>query len=177
MAIWQFRLVFVPEKALLSMYDVLPAVIPQELASEARWWSDFQPPIGFEKWIDLILPAAAPWSTRLSLWGQKHGDEARVFYVDETKTKVEHLAFRIDVRDLSRELVHRVCMLAKRLDCVLMTAERTVLVPDESMVITAVANSTAKKYLDDPEATLLNLDQKKFEYPREEKKKKPPRRN
>ena len=56
MAIWQYRLILIPEKVLLSKYDMLPLAIPMELAEEFGWWSDNQPPSGFEQQIGLILP-------------------------------------------------------------------------------------------------------------------------
>src|SRR6266702_5884369 len=56
MAVWQFRVIFVPERVLLSKYDVLPRMIAQELAEDFSWWADVQPPARFEDQIDLILP-------------------------------------------------------------------------------------------------------------------------
>jgi hypothetical protein len=164
MAIWQFRLVFIPEKVLLGMYGVLPPIIPREVANESNWWSDVQPPSGFEKWIGAILPETQAWSTSMRLWGEKGGDEARLYYADDTKSRIGHLAFRVNVGELSRDFVGRVCNLAKRLECALKTGDNEVLVPEESIVLTAIANSTAKKFLDDPVSTLEGLDHKKFEY-------------
>lgn len=164
MAIWQFRLVLIPEEILLSKYDVLPLTIPQDLAEDFPWWSAFQPPVGFEKSIDMILPPTPSWSTSMRMWGEKHGDEAYVGYVDDSKTKVEDIAFHIDVRTLSRDFVHRICQIAKHLGCVLLSADYEIFAPDESMVLTAISKSTAKRYLEDPVSTLRGLDQKKFEY-------------
>jgi hypothetical protein len=53
MAIWQFRLNLIPEKVLLRRYEILPSVIPEDLAEDLPWWSDVQPPSGFERQIDL----------------------------------------------------------------------------------------------------------------------------
>jgi hypothetical protein len=40
-----------------------------------------------------------------------------------------------------------------------MTADYEILVPDESMVLATIQNSTAKKFVDDPAATLRKLGQ------------------
>jgi hypothetical protein len=180
MAIWQFRLILIPERVLLSKYDVLPLAIPEDLAEDFPWWSDVQPHIGFEQQIDLILPEMASWSKSQRMWGQKHRDDAHVLYADETKNKVEQIAFRIDASAISLELVRRICLLARQLGCVLMTADYEILAADESMVFAAVNQSTARKYIDDPVSTLLSLGkpeiQERFNRPMN-KGRKPPRTN
>ena len=179
MAIWQFRLIFLPEKVLLGKYDVLPLAIPQDLAEDFSWWSEIQPPAGFEEQISLILPAIASSSTSQRMWGQKDRDDAHVLYVDESKSKVEEIAFRIDASAISSEIVHRICILARQLGCVLMTAEHEILAPDESMVLAAIHHSTAKKYIDDPVATLRSLGQpevqERLNKPLRDKRAEPPR--
>jgi len=44
-----------------------------------------------------------------------------------------------------------------------MTSEYEILVPDESMVLTAINHSTAKKFVDDPVSTLHSLDETKIQ--------------
>jgi hypothetical protein len=150
MAVWQFRLILLPEKVLLSKYEILPPAIPQELGEDFSWWADVQPPTGFERQIDLILPTRASWSTSGRMWGHEYRNDAHVFYVDETKCKVVEIAFRIDANSISSELVKQICILARQLECVLMTAGYEILVPEESMVLATIQHSTAKKFVDDP---------------------------
>jgi hypothetical protein len=108
------------------------------------------------------------------MWGHKHGDDAYVCYVDENKSRIEQISFRIDARTISAELVRQICALTARLGCVLMNSEYEILAPDESMVLTAIARSTAKKFVDDPVSTLQSLDptkiQKGFDYLMKDKK-------
>ena len=163
MAIWQYRLILIPEGVLLSKYDVLPLTIPMELAEECGWWSDNQPPSGFEQRIDLILPQMDSWSTSMRMWGHKHSDDAYVLYTDENKSKVEQISFRVDSRTISPELVRRICLLAKDLGCTLLTSEYEILAPDESMVLANLNHSTAKQFVEDPVSTLQGLDQQKIQ--------------
>jgi hypothetical protein len=76
MAIWQFRLILIPENALLSKYDVLPLTIPMELGEDLAWWSEVQPQTGFERRIDMILPRMESWSPEMRMWGQEDGNDA-----------------------------------------------------------------------------------------------------
>jgi hypothetical protein len=161
MAIWQFRLTFVPETVLLGKYEILPSTIPMEFA-EGHKWSNVQPPFGFEREIDMLLPRMDSWSTSMRMWGQKHGDDACVIYVDENQKTVEEISFRVDARAISPDLVRHICVLAKQLGCVLMTADYDILLPDESMVLSAINHSTAKKFVDDPVSTLQGLDHEKI---------------
>ena len=113
------------------------------------------------------------------MWGQKHRDDAHVLYVDESKSKVEEIYFRIDANAISPELVRQICKLARQLECVLMTADYEILLPDESMVLATIQHSTAKQFVDDPLATLRRLGQpemqKRFNYPMKDKENDPPR--
>jgi hypothetical protein len=178
MAIWQYRLTLLPEEMLLRKYDLLPPAIPMELAEEFDWWSETQPPSGLEQQINLILPQMDSWSTKMRMWGRKHSDDAHVIYEDDSKTKVIEISFRIDARSLSLDLVRRICTLTNQLKCVLLAAEYKILLPDESMVVAAINDSTAKRFVEDPETTLRGLDQKKiqegFDYMSRNWKKNPP---
>ncbi len=158
MAIWQWRLTFIPEAALRQKYEVLPLKIPMELAEDCRWWADRQPPRGFERRIDMILPPAESWSKEMRMWGKEESDDAYVIYVDESKTVIEEISFRIDARKPFDDLVKQICSLVGSLGCVLMTSGYDILAADESMVLAAINNSTAKKFVHDPVSTLLNLD-------------------
>jgi hypothetical protein len=174
MAIWQYRLILIPGAVLLTKYEVLPPAIPMELAEDFAWWSDVQPPTGFERQVDLILPQMDSWSSSMRMWGHKHGDDAYVCYVDENKNRIEEISFRIDARTISAEYVRRICALAARLGCVLMNSEYEIFAPNESIVLTAIAHSTAKKFVDDPVSALRGLDHTKiqngFDYLMKDKK-------
>ncbi len=84
-------------------------------------------------------------------------DTAVICYYDDEKSLVEQIEFRIDVRQLSLSFLRGICAFAKRLQCVLVTRAYHVLPPDESMILSAINNSTAKKYLEDPVSTLRSL--------------------
>lgn len=163
MAIWQYRLTLIPESVLLTKYEILPPSIPLELAEEFRWWSDNQPSTGFEQQISLILPEAKSWSISMRMWGQEETDDAHVIYSDERKDAVEEIGFRLDANKISPELIRGICVLARQLRCVLMTADYEILAADEAMVLAAVNHSTAKRFVDNPASTLLGLDHEKLQ--------------
>jgi hypothetical protein len=158
MAIWQYRLILLPEKELAEMYPILPRSIPEELAEVRRWWSERQPQAEFETQIDAILPPMESWSREMRMWGQRHGNDAYVIYEDESLTKVEEISFRIDAREISPNLVSEICVLTRWLRCVFVTHKYEIVRPFEEDVLSAIGSSVAKSFVDDPVTTLQNLD-------------------
>jgi hypothetical protein len=98
----------------------------------------------------------------MRMWGQEEGDDAHVVYSDDRKETVREIGLRLDANKISRELVRRIWLLAQQLRCVLMTADYELLLSDEAMVLAAVNQSTAKRFIDDPASTLLGLDHQKL---------------
>jgi hypothetical protein len=80
--------------------------------------------------------------------------------VDERLVSINEIGFRLDARSISKDLLSRICTLVKNLGCVLLTPEYEVLVPDESMVFEAIARSNARRFVEDPTSTLLNVKTK-----------------
>ena len=149
MAILQFGVILIPESAILAECEALPASIPMEMTDQS-WWSKQQPPQGFEKQIDLILSETNSWSEEMRIWGSESGNDAHVCYTDAEKKVVAEIAFRLDARDPSLDLIRMICGLAAQLSCVLLTADSEVLQPVESVVLGAIRNSTAAKFVNDP---------------------------
>jgi hypothetical protein len=158
MAIWQFRLEFVPEEALLKRCGVMPRDIPKEIAANCSWWDDIQVPEKLGNWIRAILPEAESWSESMRIWGHEDGNDVSVCYADEHKKSIKEISCRVDVRNISVSFIRDICALARALKCVLVTAKNEVLQSDESAVYAAIYNSTAKKYLEDPVSALRNLE-------------------
>jgi hypothetical protein len=155
MAIWQFKLSFVPEKWITDRYGALRTTLPREVVDDSPWWAETRPPKEFEMWIDCILPRIDSWSESMRIWGGEDGDTISVCYVDDKKDGVEWIGVRIDARGLSRDFVRDVCELAKRLECLFLTANCEVLLPEESVLLSAFNESNANRYIEDPLSTLL----------------------
>ena len=157
MAIWQFRVVLVPQSTFETRGEPLPVSISSVEVADQLWWSKVQPPEGFERQIDLMSPEIESWSEEIRIWGSEDTNDAHVCYTDASKKVVEEIAFRLDVRDLSPDLVRMICALAQQLSCVLLTADSEILRPVQSEVLAAIRNSTAAKFVSNPATTLRNL--------------------
>jgi hypothetical protein len=93
----------------------------------------------------------------MRIWGDENSDSAWICYTDEKREKVEWVDMRIDVRNLSRPFVVAICMLAKELECVLLTDQHELVPPDEGALLAAIDSSIAKGFLNDPISTLRSL--------------------
>ena len=156
MSIWHFKVSPIPEKALRAKYGVLPRVITADLAEDFSLWSAIEP-LKIERLLDSILPEANSWSDSMRIWGDENSDSAWICYTDEKREKVEWVDMRIDVRNLSRPFVVAICMLAKELECVLLTDQHELVPPDEGALLAAIDLSIAKGFLNDPISTLRSL--------------------
>jgi hypothetical protein len=106
----------------------------------------------------LILPPSESWLNSARMWGAKLGGDVTVWYVDDSKRKVEQIEFRIDSQAVSSDLIRKMCALARHLECVLITADYKVVEPDEKAVTKAFNASTAAKFMVDPVRTLKELN-------------------
>jgi hypothetical protein len=60
MALWQFRMNLIPAQIVCEVYGTVLTSIAMEIAEDFPWWSKVQPPTGFERQIDSILPRSHP---------------------------------------------------------------------------------------------------------------------
>ncbi len=157
MAIWQFRLTLLPESVVQQQCGEIPERLAEELVEDFPWWASLQPPKHFEDLISRILPERASWSDSIRMWGYKHGDDAMVIYIDEEKSTVEEISFRLDAGNISPRLVRDVANIAAKLGCVLMTPDYEVLCADEVRVLAVLINSTARRFVEDPVNTLKEI--------------------
>lgn len=146
MATWQFDLYFVPRAGRLPHrdsegYDV-PA-LPEAAAIEAQAYLDKK--------------LGKPW-LMLEDW-LVFGDEAsnRVDLL-QTEDGGAELSARIDARSINDAFCNTVCDLAKRLDCLLFTAESGLpLEPDHTVLVAALNTSRAAAFVRNPNEFLRGV--------------------
>lgn len=160
MAIWQFKTLLIPERAVVARYGQIPVTIPTIDNDEIDWWAADQPLAGFEAEISDMLREAKPWNEEMRVWGDEVNDTDMVwvFYTDATRTAVKLMEFRFDARDLSKTYVEKFLRFAARHVCVIVDARlRRLMTPDPESFSAGWSNSFAKRFLKDPVATLTNM--------------------
>jgi hypothetical protein len=87
----------------------------------------------------------------------RHEDDFTVIYTDEGMSTVEEIFVRLDARTVSPGLIRGVTNIAATLGCIFMTADYEVLGADEMRVLGVLMNSTARRFVEDPENTLKEI--------------------
>jgi len=140
MAIWQCKIDYLPEKAVIEKYGALPVSIPDQDMDAVDWWASHQPPKELCSWSDGLLPESASWSSSLRIWGQEQerGNCVSVFNRSKTQNEVEWIEFRIDAQSLDVSFLSWIVTVAERLNCVLVTQENHVLKAELPLLVAAV---------------------------------------
>jgi len=163
MAIWQFKVLVIPEPALIKKFGTIPVSVTRDLVEGIDWWAESHLVESVEGIISSVLPERKSWSRSMRIWGEERSDCMLILYHDENKHKIQEIEFRFDVRKVSLPFVHRATEFAKRFQCVFIPRSYHVIAPDELLVLAEIEKSTAKKYVQNPISTVVNLKSEQAE--------------
>lgn len=150
MATWQFTLDLIPAStARVSGVDAIR--LTQEQLDECRLHLASSEETALFDALGKLMPERTGWTDRIRFWGDEKGDDAHVSFDGDA---VEYLQFRLDVSKLSLPLLGGICALATRFGCVFATREGAVIQPTCEAVLRAVLQSSAMRFVKDPEAFL-----------------------
>jgi hypothetical protein len=155
MAIYQFKMMLIPEVSLRAQFGAIPMFIEEDMAENFPWWNGVSSPLNLKEKVGCILPRIASWSEAMEIWGNEHSNAILIGYDDANK--IEFISTRIDARCISFPFLTDICKLGAELKCVFMTMEFKLIESDEIAVIAAINNSAAVKFVKDPLSTLRNL--------------------
>ncbi|MEG3143611.1 hypothetical protein U1839_03015 [Sphingomonas sp. RT2P30] len=147
-AVWQFELVAIP--AAMAEINGVPAI---RLTPEAREhivliMADDQRR-DFVRALDDLLPRQQAWSAGLLVWGNNRGTDVQYFHDGDGSAEVH---IRIDARTFRTETIEALCDIAQRFDWALVTESGTVLPPKSETVLRALLNSSARRFVEDPDS-------------------------
>jgi hypothetical protein len=153
MAIWHFRIGFVPRRAVQEYYGTVPIAIPPPDVEEHDFWKTYD---RFE--VEVLLSSFGPkinsWSDEITSWGTENGHQISLI---GKAGKVEWLTAKIDARQPSADFLGRVVDVAIQLNCLLLLSETYVSEPEYTTIAAHLRSSLASQYLADPGGTLRRL--------------------
>jgi len=155
MAVWQFSVVFLPESwAQENNYDSASLYDEEGYDTECAW-QESQPDALFKTILSKILPESKSWNQDLLFWGNTQEHDIQVWYEN---SKVEGVHVRLDVNQSINDILVKVVSAANELGCVLFFPEfRQIAKANEFELKTALKNSNAAKYVNDPQVFLNEL--------------------
>lgn len=150
MAIWQFKLEFVPESALVGKTE-----LSEDEWTEQSWWSAYPAPIEYAERFSSLLPPLKSWSEDLHQWGTQEGDLIEVWVESGT---VESIAARIDCRELNPQFIRSIFEAAREWKCGLVYSRYRNRLPETlDHFIEAIWNSPSHQVVRAPNEWLPKL--------------------
>ncbi|PKP89081.1 MAG: hypothetical protein CVT77_18830 [Alphaproteobacteria bacterium HGW-Alphaproteobacteria-16] len=146
MARWQFELDPIPASA--ASIDGMPAIhlgpevraaIPLGLSPKRR--AELVEALGN------ILPVVETWSADLRIWGNTRESDVQLYHDEDMGIA---LKIRIDAKTFTTNLVEALCDLATAFDWVFLTDRGAVLQPQPEIVLRALLNSPARRFVENP---------------------------
>lgn len=165
MAVWQYLLIVVPEKAIQDDYQCIIKNNTSEFLPETKsFWKNFEgdiPSIIAE--LDQIIKRA-DWGDEIFInWkGNRNIEEdndACICLSDNT-TQIEEFHFRIDLRKASNinNVLQSFLKICEKNKLVLIDLKGEVMKPKINVIIESIKNSKANAFLTDPIIFLENLN-------------------
>jgi hypothetical protein len=151
MATWQFGLFMVPEARMITVAGAGSQRITRAVYESVDWWRASQLPPNYQDVFSTLLPRAESWSADVDHWGASGESEIIVLHDGPA---IEEVCFRIDVRSDYLALLERIAQTALWAQCLFVTEEFEVVHPDVSQLISEVENSSARRFVLDPQAFL-----------------------
>ena len=126
MAIWQYKLYFLPEEEVRS-YFPNGGALSENAFSEVQWWKYRQLYLSNFTDVKAVLPLKKSWSDDIMLFGELDSNCSEVF--TESGIAVEASA-RIDLRGDYRDMITLICQFSQNNKLILLDYKWHILPPE-----------------------------------------------
>ncbi|MBN1763843.1 MAG: hypothetical protein JW860_01175 [Sedimentisphaerales bacterium] len=165
MAVWQFKIHFVPREVIINEQGKLPNLISEDEIIQMNPWQGKYLDFGI---LDEILPESSSWSPEIRIWGDNYGDNISVMFEGD---KVEWITIEIDIRGSYINFASNIISLAKKWDCLLFIQNENkgkCIKPELNDLINELHASLLYKYIHNPEDALRDLHRRRQEKGKDE---------
>jgi hypothetical protein len=170
MAIYQFNIDFIPRQSIVDKYRQVPAhLFIDHDAHEKHWQKDIESEYDFEdaltiRWWDKakskftdIEPLIDSFVKPIE-WSKNHADTRSygnnesndIFISLTTDGYIDEFGCRIDLRELDKNFIENIFVIAKQLDCLLMDRKGTLFEPTFKKLIENIKQSNSFKFVSNP---------------------------
>lgn len=179
MAIWQFHIYLIPQKALRNRYGQVPKQLVMDKDGRSDYIQstdlgiepDFEDALTIHWWLDLnvnlnsILPTLKSfgdiqsWTQSadgLRSFGDTDKNDISVCFNDTTKI-VEEISCRLDLRQLDKGFIEKVLSFATQFDCLLMDRQGRLYQPSLVALFDTIKLSNTNRFVGNPEQFLDDL--------------------
>lgn len=136
MAIWQYQIFIVPNEEINSYFPEEINISYDDL-NEINWWKYRQLTINKFDSIRALLPERKSWTDEIILFGDDNSDCVTISLED---TKIFEISARLDLRTDYRQFARILCEFAQENDCIFLTDDLRILIPDFQLVKNDIEN-------------------------------------
>ena len=155
MAIWQVSIVFIPAQWADDNQFQTDSLYCDEGFDTTIVWSQNTIKKDFENSFNSILPQAESWDEEIDIWGNTKTNDLKII---REGNKIECVMCRLDLRDNVFGLINSIINSAISLNCVLfIPSQRIIIKPNLFELKKYILQSSAAKYVNNPEASLNSL--------------------
>jgi hypothetical protein len=136
MAIWQYKLYFLPEEEVKS-YFPHDDIISEDAFNEVEWWKYRQLDINNFVSVNRVLASRKSWSDDIIMFGEL---DSNCFEVLTESGKMVEVSARIDLRFDYRDMIKLVCQFGAENKLILLNYKWDVLPPEFFLLERDIAN-------------------------------------
>jgi hypothetical protein len=152
-AVWQFKVAFLPQSWINSGGDVACLFGEDGFDSASAWWR--YEDARLEAVLGRALTRGRSWHSDLTLWGNAEKDDIQLL---RTKGRAESIQVRFDLRNPNMTLFRDVVAIAQELELAILVLGTKSLVPgDVHRLLRAAAESEAAHFSVDPASFLSQV--------------------
>jgi hypothetical protein len=156
MAIWQFVLKIFPDKLLLEQFGCIPSLLDLEKVESINSWGDYLLPEEIIRNLEKILPSEISWSADIKQFGKL--EESCVELSFENGSLFSFLV-RLDVRKNPNSLINFLLVSLPKGQLTMYSLDGA-RVSNRKSLLKKIEESSASKFVEDPESFLSGLKKK-----------------
>lgn len=157
MAIYQFVIELIPEFwVMINKDSAINSLFVNNEYDSSITWQERPVKLKFEPLLTSIFPQGKSWDDDLMVWGDDEHSDIQVWLENDN---VDSIKIRLDLRDDIEDLKMKIVDLARQLGCYFLFPDlKKIEEPDITALNEAILNSSAKKFVNDPEKFLNESD-------------------
>lgn len=161
MAIWHFKVEFIPKENLVSYFGAIPKIIDEDSYWDENLKRGVNLPDSYEDFLSSLGgKERVKWTPESYNWGDY--DNGTCVSIDFQDKNDISIAARFHVNKLDEKFIETVLEFAKMCDCVLISLNRTAFEPELNLFIEELKQSNSYKFCKDPIGFLQSDEVKKL---------------
>ena len=155
MALWQYQWRFYPRDISKSLLEERTSNFTLDHLDELDLWRNFDGTEKLTEQIGNILPKWKPWWKNMLVYWDTSLNDIQIYM---GWTKIGSVLFRLDLNKLDKSILSWLLNLTEKFHLSLFDWNNLILEPNNKLFLESIVNSSAYKYVDNPEKFLNSFE-------------------